>query len=209
MKKNVSTKVKISAHIVGCALLFINLFMQKVVGQTTGFTGVNVSYLGEMVTHPGIKVGVDYGLSAWSKVKAEGKERERKISKSIVFSPSLGSFYHKRYQTGFFIIPELKYLRVNPKGFYYDLGIGLGYLRTVIPNVYEISPSGDINKVQVGYDYLSSLCFITLGRSINRQNDNSMSLFVKPQFMYAIPNFTYGTGYFFLELGVNLKIKET
>ncbi len=208
MKDPISAAIKISALLYSIALLFSFLFAQIAVGQNKRLTGIQVSYLGEMITHPGVKVGVDYNLRSWSKVKAEGKKRERTLSKSVVLSPTLGSFYHKRYQTGFFIVPELKYYRENQKGVFYDVGVGLGYLRTVIPNVYEVTSSGELNKVNVGYNYFSSLWFFTLGKSVKKENSKSFSLFVKPQLMYAVPNFYYGTGYFFLELGVNFKIKS-
>ncbi|USD25861.1 hypothetical protein [Flagellimonas marinaquae] len=104
-------------------------------------------------------------------------------------------------------IPEIKIRRQNQKGGYFELGAGLGYLRTFVPNTFEVGPTGEVSKVHAGHHYWAKNIFFTIGRELKSKNRSPIGMFIKPQFLYATPNFPKGVGYFMLEIGLNLKLK--
>lgn len=177
-------------------------------GQTSRVERFSISYLGEMATHPGVKVGFDYCLRDWSKVKGAGKPREREISKEILVSPALGYYFHRRYQSGLFFMPELIYSRMNPKGLYYDFGLGVGYLRTMTYHSYKVDEEGNMDKSIASFGHLSSSVSVAIGKDLSVKRTIPIALFVKPQFMYAVPNFNNGTTYFLFQIGVKYKFKK-
>jgi hypothetical protein len=169
---------------------------------------IYASYFGETVTHPGLKVGVSYQFKSWDKTKVKKSGNEKVIQKSIDLCPSIGLFYHKDYQTGIFVLPELSYSRKNKNGNYRTLAIGAGYMRTFIPNVYDLNSNGEIEKIHVGYNYFVTNYSIAFGKDLSVQRQIPLSIYIKPQVMYAIPNYSKGTMYFALELGVNYSLTK-
>ncbi|RIV71550.1 hypothetical protein D2U88_07230 [Flagellimonas aequoris] len=203
--------VKFQWKVCGTAKFFVMLMvMFTSIGcfsQNMMPKSISVSYLGEMVTHPGLKLTFDYPLTEWEKSKSGRRGGERRIEKSIELSPTVGFYYHRRYQSGVMAIPELKFKRQNPKGNYFEIGAGLGYLRTIVPNTYEVDATGEVSKTHAGHNYWAKNLFVTFGRELKSHRGWPMGIFVKPQFLYATPNFPKGVGYFMLELGINVKLK--
>lgn len=167
---------------------------------------IHISYLGETITHPGLKIGVTYQLNDWEKKIMKNNGSEKIIQKSIDLSPSIGFYYHKNYQTGLFVLPELSYSRKNRKGNYRTIGLGAGYMRTFIPHVYDFDSSGAIEKIHTGNNYFITNYFITFGKDLNVKNKIPMDIYVKPQMIYALPNVPKGVWYFALEIGVSYKL---
>ena len=120
-------------HILLISLLSVSAMVSA---QTIKPASINLSYFGEMITHPGLKTGVTFNLKNWNKNK-------------IDLTPSVGFFYHRNYQTGVFMLPELSYARMNKKGNYTAAGIGAGYMRSFIPNVYKLV-DGEVRKTGQG-----------------------------------------------------------
>lgn len=171
-------------------------------GQVKQPESINISYYGEIITHPGIRIGVDYDLKKREKTKDLRSENTKTIQHNLLFRPSIGLFYHTDYQTGLFIIPEIAYKRQNEKGSFIEFGIGAGYLRTFIPNTYIVDKNDAAEKVYPGYNYFASEYFVSFGKDLQIKKNIPLSWYIKPQFMYAMPNFPVGTGYFALELGI-------
>ena len=166
------------------------------------------SYFGEMITHPGLRVGVNFPLISWDKTKIKKSGNEKVILKSIDFSPSIGLFYHKDYQTGLFVMPELSYSRKNEKGNYMTFAIGAGYMRTFIPRVYDFNSNGEIEKIDAGYNYFISNYSVAFGKDLSIKKKIPLSIYIKPQLMYAMPNYSNGVRYAALELGLNYRLKK-
>lgn len=182
--------------------------ISKLLAQTLRPQSIYASYLGETVTHPGLKVGVNYQLKSWDKTKIKKSRNEKLIHKSVDLSPSISFYYHKDYQTGLFVLPELSYSRKNVKGNYITYAIGAGYMRTFIPNVYDLNSNGEIEKIHVGYNYFITNYSITFGKDLSIKRKIPLSIYIKPQLMYAIPNYSNGIKYFVLELGLNYRLKK-
>lgn len=172
-------------------------------GQRLKPNSISFSYLGEMITHPGFKIAANYSLKEWTK-NTEGAESS--VQKNILLSPSFGLFYHRRYQTGLLLIPEIQYARQKPNGSFRQFGIGLGYMKTLIPNTYQVKDNGSVEKVTAGHGYLATNYFICFGKDLQPKRGIPISYYVKPQWLLALPNFPTGTGYFMLEIGITKKL---
>ena len=187
-------------------LLLLFTLVLTVKAQKGRSASLSIAYFGEMLTHPGVKIGLNYNLLGWTKNKRTRRGQERSVDKNLLLQPSLGIFYHERYQAGLMVLPEWSLLRQNERGGHFSVGAGVGYLRTFIPNTYEVSASGEISKVTAGHDYLLTSYFISFGKDFSVQKDLPFGYFIKPQFLYAAPNFPKGVGYFALELGLQFKL---
>ncbi|WP_339915837.1 hypothetical protein [Yeosuana marina] len=164
---------------------------------------ISVGYFGEMITHPGFKVSLSYHIFQWENEKKNNKT----IKKSVSINPSIGGYYHRRYQTGIVALPEFAYNRTNSKGNSFSIGSGAGYLRTFIPNTYKVTNTGDVKKVNAGYNYFMTNVFMSFDKKLKWATKNPVHLYIKPQFMYALPNFPNGVGYFALEIGLKYSLK--
>ncbi|MEZ4773284.1 MAG: hypothetical protein R3D00_08880 [Bacteroidia bacterium] len=164
---------------------------------------INISYLGELATHPGLKVGLTYPVKSWEKSRINNKGKEKSILTAFEISPSAGVFYHRDYQTGIFVLPEMGFSRQNGKGNYKAVGIGVGYMRTQVPHVYEIHADGEIGKIHAGYNYFVTNYSLTFGKDLSIKRNIPVGIFIKPQVMYAVPNYNGGILYFALEAGLN------
>ena len=160
------------------------------------------------MTHPGLKVGVNYQLKSWEKTKINKRGNEKVIQREIDLCPSLGLFYHKDYQTGLFVLPELSYSKKNLKGNYMTFAIGTGYMRTLIPNVYDVNASGEIMRKHMGYNYLITDFSVSFGKDLSLKKKIPLSIYFKPQLIYAIPNYSKSIKYFALEIGLNYRLTK-
>lgn len=93
---------------------------------------ISLSYLGESVGHPGIKIGADFSLNSWASTKTDRKKNKEVLQKSLQLSPTMAFYFHEGYQKGIIILPEFSYSRKNEKGNSRSVGIGTGYLRTCL-----------------------------------------------------------------------------
>ncbi len=165
-----------------------------------------VSYFGETITHPGLKVGADFSCTGWSKKKIKKNGNQTVIQKNIYLCPSIGFFYHRDYQTGLFIISQLKYSRKKAKKNYLSYAIGAGYMRTFIPNVYVINSTGEIERFHTGYNYFTTNYSVTFGKIFRNKNECLKSIFFTPQLINVLPNYTKSIWYFALEIGVSFDL---
>ena len=191
-------------------LLFIALLTTSFILQAQSLRpkSISASYFGETVTHPGLKIGVTYQLKFWDKTKTRKNGDKRIIQRCIELSPGIGFFYHKDYQTGLFVLPEWSYSRKNAKGNFLTAGIGAGYMRTFIPNVYDLNSNGEIESNDAGYNYFLTNYSITFGKDLSVKKMIPISIYIKPQLMYALTNDTNGISYFALELGASYKLTK-
>ena len=185
-------------------LTFLAISPIVLIGQTFKPDGISISYFGEMVTHPGLMLSFDYNLKSWTKAKKKG---DKTILKSLKLEPGLGFYYHKRYQTGVLLNTELQFNRQSPKGNFFGYGFGLGYLRTFIPNTFEVSEGGKVEQTTAGHNYFAPGIFFTLGKDLSIKRNIPLCWFIKPNIIMALPNFPTTVTYFVLELGITYKLK--
>ncbi|MEZ5059018.1 MAG: hypothetical protein R2879_18445 [Saprospiraceae bacterium] len=173
-------------------------------GQKFSPDSWSAGYFGEMISHPGIKVAAHFNLKSKEKTR-----KEKKITKSIEWSPSIYGFYHRRYQTGFILMPEITAKRINQKGNFWNLTLGAGYLRTFIPNTYSIDEKGEIEKVLAGQNQFVMSLSAGFGHRFQSKGLQNFSCHFQPQFIYALPGFPKGIGYLALNLGFTYHLKNT
>jgi len=191
-------------------ILFVLLISSTLLNaQIRNPNSISVSYFGESITHPGLKIGIGYQLKSWDKTKESKNASSKIINKSFDLTPSIGFFYHKDYQTGLFILPEISYARKNAKGNFIAFGLGAGYMRTSIPNVHEINSSNEIESTSGGSNYFATNYFISFGKDLSTKHNTPLDIFLKPQIMYALPNYSTGIAYFAIELGVSYKLVKS
>lgn len=162
---------------------------------------IKVGYFGEMISHPGIRVKIDYTIKHWEKVK-----KKACIKKQVSFGPGLGYFYHRRYQSGLLTNIELKLSRSKKNYFSFSYGIGAGYLATRALNVYEVNALGEVSKKLTLNHYFASNIFCEFTGDFSKKNKGPFGYTVSPNFVYALPNFPRAVGYLFLELGLNYSL---
>lgn len=165
----------------------------------------SISYYGEFITHPGLKIGLDYEIKHWEKNRTRKKKESLINQNSILLSPTIGFYSHRAYQTGLFILPEMCYNREKLNGNFFQAGIGFGYMRTFLPDTYRLNELGEIEKIHAGYNYFVSTGFVTFGRQIKAIKKLQLAVFTKPQVMYAAPNYLGGIFYFNLEIGLKFE----
>ena len=111
---------------------------------------LSVSYFGETVTHPGLRIGYDVPVGKW------GKEK----SNLIFVSPSFGFYSHKRYQTSYFLLPELAFNKQNKKGTNFYAGAGIGYQLSIVPNTYIVGSDELAHEITASNWYFLSNIFV-------------------------------------------------
>ena len=168
---------------------------------------IGVSYVGEMFRHPGGKLSLMYNIDHWNKVNKSKRGLAKTRINDITLNVNFGGFYHQRYQTALFFLPEIEYSQSNRKGWYWATGIGLGYMRTIIPNTYELQNDGTVTEVNAGHNYGITNLYVTIGKDLFVQKQGRFRFFVKPQFALAFPNYPTATGYFLFELGTAYKLR--
>ena len=160
---------------------------------------LSIGYFGELVTHPGLSVGLSFSISEWE------KKRKADITQSLVFRPTASIFHHRRYQTGIILKPELALFRQKSGGSYRAIGSGGGYMRTIIPNSYEVSGTEVAKSTFSGHNYFIGSIFFEFGKS---SRSGPWGYYIKPQLLYAIPNFPNGVGYLAFEIGLTHQLNS-
>lgn len=169
---------------------------------------IGVSYIGETVTHPGAKLSLMYNLAQWNKVNKSKHGLAKTRRRNTTLNVNFGGFYHKRYQTAIFFLPEIEFSQSNKKGWYWATGVGAGYMRTIIPNTYEVQEDGSVSEVNAGHNYGMASIYFAYGKDLYIQNQKRWRFFLKPQFALVLPSFPAVTGYFLLEAGVAYKLRQ-
>lgn len=186
-------------------LILLTLSISRLSAQD--IPSISIAYFGEGITHPGLKIGVNYPFYTWEKTKGKSNGAEKRLYKNFALQPSLGFYHHQDYQTGLFVLPQLAYTRKNAKGAFTSFGVGAGYLHTIVPSVYRIE-DGAIEKIRGRYNYLLSNYFVTFGKDLSVKGRLPLDLYAQPQVMNVMPNTRPSIWYFALEMGVRLKLNE-
>jgi len=168
---------------------------------------IGISYIGETITHPGAKLSLMYNLDHWNKVSKSKRGLAKTKIRDITLNVNFGGFFHNRYQTSFFLLPEIEFSQSNRKGWYWATGVGAGYMRAIIPNTYEVQDDGTVSEVNAGHNYGMASVYFTYGKDLYIQNKKRFRFFLKPQFAMVFPNYPTVTGYFLFEAGVAYKLR--
>ena len=148
-----------------------------------------------------------YNLDHWNKVRKSKRGLAKTRIRDVTLNVNFGGFYHQRFQTALFFLPEIEYSQSNKKGWYWATGLGAGYMRTIIADTYEVQEDGSVEAVNAGHNYGMASVFFTYGKDLYIQKKKLFRFFLKPQFAITFPSFPTVTGYFLFEVGVAYKIR--
>jgi len=77
---------------------------------------INISYYGNLIIHPGIKIGADWNLLMINKTK-EKKRKTKNITKVLFISPSIAFYVHSNSNKGLFTSTDIGIRRYGKKTF--------------------------------------------------------------------------------------------
>ncbi len=159
---------------------------------------IKIAYEGGMFTHPGFSVGIERSLGL--KKNADGPKNEFR------WGGKVGFYFHRRYQTGVFVLPGVSWTKTTPGGFQYGGGFHTGYLRAFIPNTYQVSDAGSVDRKRFfGTNHLAIVPSFSLGKSLLEKNI-SIEYFFNSQIMIQKPYFEGSNIYYVLSTGINYKL---
>jgi hypothetical protein len=163
-------------------------------------TYLEAGYSGATIFHPG--ANVTYGKVLGTKTNERRNTRQEWIG-----GLGAGFYYHKNRHTGVYVNPLIEWIKTNRKGFQYGLELPVGYLRTFIPNVYQIQENSQIDRLPfAGTSHLVISPALRLG---HRFSENSFinGWYIKNRVMLITPYAGGLTPQYFLEAGLVKSLK--
>lgn len=165
-------------------------------------TPISISYYGNLILHPGIKLGLDYHLAGIHKTKIK-KRKTKVIQKLLYTSPSIAFYSHQKSHSGLFISTDLGWRRYNNKCFYSDISLGLGYYgRINAGDTYEIKEGAAQKRLGMRNYFTPSLSY-SIGQSF-KVNEKLISIFTKVNSNFILGYNTGWTPELSLELGLRI-----
>jgi hypothetical protein len=134
---------------------------------------VNAAYFGETVLHPGVTVGVERKLKFWGR-------RYGLVEQGFFGEADVGVYWHARYDVAFFVLPQLGYRLVLPRGFRLEALLGLGYLHTFADGtVYQANGGTATTVDDRGHAALMTSAMLGVGWDFTVGNHAPFSLFLR------------------------------
>jgi hypothetical protein len=155
---------------------------------------ISLAYEGGMITHP--------GMSAGFLVKA-GEKNSWVLQGGV----KLGFYYHRRYQTGIFLLPLVQAQHLGNKGRLWGFNIAAGPQRTIIPKSYKINDDGTIRRDKSAgmTQWVFSPGFM-FGKDLSERKMLPFQWFINPQLQFRKPTTGRTEKYFILGAGINYKL---
>lgn len=154
-----------------------------------------LGYSGATIFHPGI-------TGSFSKPVAFKKNENKNSLSELLLGVQAGIYYHHNMQTGVYAGGTGKWIKTSPKGFQYGFDVQLGYLRAFIPQVYEITSSGEIRRLPfAGTNHFELFPSFRLGHRFKDESFIS-AWYVKNGLMMVMPYPGNAASQYFLEAGI-------
>ena len=174
--------------------------------QPSSYVPISVSYYGNMITHPGVKLAVDYPAFGFTKFKAK-RRKTKEINKLIYLQPSVAYFVQPQTFSGLLLAADVGLRRYNTKLYFTDAAMGIGYMwRFNHGETWQLDDNGDGHKKNIvsskGY-FAPGLSF-GFGKLWIRENKNAISVFSRINSNFL---FEYSAGILIegsLEIGVKI-----
>lgn len=174
--------------------IFVGAFLWLLVNTSSrAQTQIEAGYAGATITHPGATFR--YGKTLI------GSERGSTKRIDVLATARAGVYFHRNRHAGVYFDIGIEWIRTTRKGFQFGVDLPAGYLRAFIPKVYQISGSGEINKLPwAGTSHLIISPALRLGHTLSNSYVNAW--YIKNRVM-LIHQYTGGTTpQFLLEAGV-------
>lgn len=167
---------------------------------STAISYLELGYSGATIFHPGI-------TCSFSKPIFFKTNQEKNSLSEIQLGLQAGIYYHKNMHTGLYIGPVAKWIKTSSKGFEYGFNLELGYLRTFISDVYEITGSGEIKHIQLaGTNHFTIFPSFRLGHRFKNESFIN-GWFINNGLMVIMPYAGNMTSQYFIEAGIVKRFK--
>lgn len=189
--------------------LFVSFHFVCIAQKEMKSSTLKISYFGEMITHPGIKVGFEHSLLEKDKVK-ETKRKIKHKRHQLITGANLGAYTHFKYNTALFLNTEIGYRYIRQGGIIFETMIGIGYLRTFLNGkTYVVNKNGDVSNVFLAgsNSFMPSISF-GFGHDVSQKSNRITSWFIKPVVFIQMPYNSSVLPHLALEAGVNLHLKK-
>lgn len=129
----------------------------------------HLGYLSNNAVYPGGNIGLEYGLFDWVKLKTKvvsgkGGQNYTKVHQ-LIAAANLGAVWHPRTSVSILNNYTIEYRKTTKRKMQYQVGLGPGYFRSILPNVYEVDDQGEVqSSFLAGRGYFAPMVFIGFGR---------------------------------------------
>ncbi|UTW62767.1 hypothetical protein KFE98_01020 [bacterium SCSIO 12741] len=139
-----------------------------------------ISYYGNFLTHPGIKLGMDWHLIHVNKEKIRG-EKTKNIHKYLMVTPSIAFYTHPQSHKGLLIAADLQWNRYGKRGFYTGVSAGIGYYTKFNSGeTLEVSTDGSVKSKSVSSrGYFTPSIGGELGQRFKLSQEQKLDVFTR------------------------------
>lgn len=159
-------------------------------------TSINISYFGEFITHPGLKVSLEIPFY-------------KKKGHHWYYTIKGGGYTHCMNHTSLFVGSEVGYRYIFRNGFELNSLLGVAYLHKFLgAEIYKVTDSGELEEVtHYGSPHIMPNVNIGFGYTFLKESQNPFTLFSKTEIFGEYPYNTYILPHIALSFGVRLKLK--
>ncbi len=201
-----------------CIILLTFLLGKNANAQDSPFqqTEIQVSYFGEFLAHPGMKIGISHPILFGKKEKErKPKYRDPYIwtkHRMIRVGGNLGFYHQVNNHNGYFANAELTYQKVKTKSYdpnrykSFEVSIGAGYFRYQLIGTTFKTEGDSFKEINGGGNAFMPSISVAWGSNIKWIKSANVRYFVKPVVFFEIP---FGTGFqthAALEVGVAMPL---
>ena len=174
-------------------------------GQPAGTWRLDLGYSGGNFVHPGASAGILKTIGQTLKERKSGKS----IGRDVMIGGRAGFFYHKDYQTGLWLQGEIDRRKIRPNGRYGALSLGLGVIRTWVPNSYLVNAGGEVRyRAAKGIPYFLVSPSAEWGWKFKDPKQFLDGCYLRTTVQWHLPYFQGANQYFLFTVGFNLKSKK-
>lgn len=114
--------------------------------QVESVSNWQFSYYGDVLFHPGVKVGYEIPLRNWSKTKTRRGVEKTKY-KSLNTGIDLIYYWHPQHHHGLILSPNVTYRRIKQNGKFFQLKLNAGFHRSFVDGqTYNVDNSGMVTQ---------------------------------------------------------------
>lgn len=181
-----------------CFLILLFCFSTHVLGQKSKTThsvpdyqqvAVRVSYFGENMFHPGLKMGIEYPLKVKEMIKTKKNGNTKRRGLAWIMATNLGFYRHKKNHSGLFLNGEFGGRFITHKAKKLDFALGLGYIRTILDGeTFIVDDQGQVqSKSTTGQGGFMPSISIGWGQDFYWKKKSPWAWHIKGQYFFQIP----------------------
>lgn len=175
-------------------------------------SSVKLSYWGDNLgVKPGFSLGLEHTFRSIEieKVRKNGKTTFK--NRDYFYSLNLSAYTHNGYNSALYLYPEIGYRKTNRSGFYTELSLGTGIMRTTLDGAtYNVDDSGNIDKVNAAGSYYWAFHIAPgLGWDFSKKNQNlPLAIYIKPCLLFQYPYNSLYLKHFIAEAGIRYSFQN-